>query len=160
VAGVAPQAMQRAVEGFRGLEHALEPVAEIDGVQFVNDSKATNIASAQRAIDSFDHGLVVILGGRFKGGRFEDLRPLLPGRVKGVVAIGEAAPLIHEALGDVATVVDAASIESAVRTAFDIAKPAGTVLLAPACSSFDMFRDYSERGRRFKEEVRRLEGEK
>ena len=74
VAGVPPAAMRRAVEGFRGLEHALERVAEIDGVRFVNDSKATNIVSARRAIESFDGGVVAIMGGRFKGGDFEDLR--------------------------------------------------------------------------------------
>ena len=74
VAGVPPAAMRRAVEGFNGLEHALERVAEIDGVRFVNDSKATNVVSARRAIESFDRGVVAIMGGRFKGGDFADLR--------------------------------------------------------------------------------------
>jgi UDP-N-acetylmuramoylalanine--D-glutamate ligase len=131
-------------------------VAEIGGVTFVNDSKATNIVSAQKAIESFDRGLVVIMGGRFKGGRFEDLRPLMFGRVNTVVAIGEARPLIHDALDDVVRVEDAESMATAVQMAFRAATRGGIVLLAPACSSFDMFRDYAERGRAFKDAVTRL----
>ncbi len=160
LAGVPPAAMRRAVEGFGGLEHALERVTEIDGVQFVNDSKATNIASAQKAIESFEQGLVVIMGGRFKGGRFEDLRAVVPGRVDAVVAIGESRPLIHEALDDMVRVEDADTMAAAVRVAFSAATYGGTVLLAPGCSSFDMFRDYAERGNVFKDEVTRLAREK
>jgi len=93
LAGVEPEAMVRAVEGFTGLEHALEPIGELGGVHFVNDSKATNIEAALRAIESFAPGLVVILGGRFKGGNFADLREALQARRASVVAIGEAAPL-------------------------------------------------------------------
>jgi UDP-N-acetylmuramoylalanine--D-glutamate ligase len=156
LAGVPPAAMQRAVEGFLGLEHALERVAEVGGVRFVNDSKATNIVSATRAIESFDGGVVVILGGRFKGGRFEDLREPVKARVDAVVAIGEARPLIRQALGDVVPVHEASSMADAVRRGFVAASPGGVVLLAPACSSFDMFHDYAERGRVFKEEVRAL----
>jgi UDP-N-acetylmuramoylalanine--D-glutamate ligase len=156
LAGVPPQAMQRAVEGFAGLEHALESAGLVSGVRFVNDSKATNIASAARAIESFERGVVVIMGGRFKGGRFEDLRERVPARVAAVVAIGEAAPRIHAALGDLVPVRDAASMAAAVRTAFEAAQPGGVVLLAPGCSSFDMFRDYAERGRAFKDAVAAL----
>jgi UDP-N-acetylmuramoylalanine--D-glutamate ligase len=160
LAGVPPDAMRRAVEGFSGLEHALERVAEIDGVRFVNDSKATNIAAAGQAIESFDGGVVAILGGRFKGGRFEDLRERVADRVGAIVAIGESAPLIHAALSDLVPVHDASSMADAVRTAFGAAAPGGVVLLAPACSSFDMFRDYAERGRVFKEEVEALRKER
>jgi len=156
LAGVEPAAMTRAVEGFTGLEHALEPVTEVGGVRFVNDSKATNIEAALRAIESFDAGLVVILGGRFKGGDFADLRAALRARTASVVAIGEAAPLIHRALEPAVPVRDAADLVAAVRTAFAMASPGETVLLAPACSSFDMFVNYVERGRVFKREVRRL----
>jgi UDP-N-acetylmuramoylalanine--D-glutamate ligase len=156
LAGVEPAAMTRAVEGFTGLEHALEPVTEVGGVRFVNDSKATNIEAALRAIESFDAGLVVILGGRFKGGDFADLRAALHARTASVVAIGEAAPLIHRALEPAVPVRDAADLVAAVRTAFAMASPGETVLLAPACSSFDMFVNYVERGRVFKREVRRL----
>jgi UDP-N-acetylmuramoylalanine--D-glutamate ligase len=148
--------MTRAVEGFLGLEHALEPVAELAGVRFVNDSKATNIDAALRAIESFAPGLVVVMGGRFKGGNFADLRAALRAREAQVVAIGEAAPLLHEALDPAVPVHDAADMVAAVRTAFAVAAPGHTVLLAPACSSFDMFVNYAERGRVFKREVRRL----
>jgi UDP-N-acetylmuramoylalanine--D-glutamate ligase len=154
--GVAADAMTRAVESFTGLEHALEPVAELGGVLFVNDSKATNIEAARRAIESFDHGLVVIMGGRFKGGNFRELAPPLAARNAAVVAIGEARPLIREALGSTCVVHEAADMGAAVRTAFASASPGATVVLAPACASFDMFRDYAERGRVFKQEVRRL----
>jgi len=156
LAGVPPAAMRSAVEGFNGLEHALERVAEVRGVQFVNDSKATNIASAKRAIESFDGGVVAIMGGRFKGGRFEDLRDVLTDRATGVVAIGEAAPRIHAALDGIVPVADARTMGDAVQQAFALARPGGVVLLAPACSSFDMFTDYADRGRAFKDEVARI----
>jgi UDP-N-acetylmuramoylalanine--D-glutamate ligase len=156
IAGVDAEAMVRAVEGFSGLEHALEPVSSIQGVGFVNDSKATNIESAARAIESIDQGLVVILGGRFKGGDFGALRAPLVARQASVVAIGEAAPLVTAALATSVPVRDAASMDDAVRLGFAMAPPGGTVLLAPACASFDMFADYAERGRRFKDAVARL----
>jgi UDP-N-acetylmuramoylalanine--D-glutamate ligase len=160
LAGVPPDAMTRAVEGFTGLEHALEPVADCGDVAFVNDSKATNIESALRAIESFDEGLVVILGGRFKGGDFADLRQALVDRGAQVVAIGEAAPLIHKALESHVRVHEGGGdLARAVRVAFSVASPGGTVLLAPACSSFDMFENYAERGRMFKQEVMKLRDE-
>jgi UDP-N-acetylmuramoylalanine--D-glutamate ligase len=148
--------MTRAVEGFSGLEHALERVADVGGVQFVNDSKATNIEAARRAIESFGDGVVVVMGGKFKGGDFADLRPPLRERGATVIAIGEARPLIHAALTPEIPVVDADGMADAVRRAFAAASPGRTVVLAPACASFDMFRDYAERGRVFKEEVRQL----
>jgi UDP-N-acetylmuramoylalanine--D-glutamate ligase len=156
VAGVPPAAMRRAVEGFDGLEHALERVAEIDGVRFINDSKATNVVSVRRAIESFDRGVVAIMGGRFKGGDLGELRDAVASRVGAIVAIGEATPLIHAALGGVTVVHDAASMDDAVRQAFALARPGGVVLLSPACASFDMFRDYAERGRAFRSAVERL----
>ncbi len=156
IAGVTPEAMSTAVRGFGGLEHAMELVAESGGVRFVNDSKATNVAAARRAIESFQGGLVPILGGRFKGGDLRALRTPVGSRARAVVAIGEARGLVREALDDVVPVHDAASLEEAVRKAFQLAQPSGVVLLAPACASFDMFVDYADRGRRFKEAVRVL----
>jgi UDP-N-acetylmuramoylalanine--D-glutamate ligase len=156
IAGAAPAAMTAAVESFRGLEHAMELVAEIDGVRFVNDSKATNVEAALRSIESFDAGLVPIVGGRFKGGDLRVLREPLKARARAVVVIGEATPLVREALTGAIEVHEAGSLEDAVRQAFALARPSGVVLLAPACSSFDMFRDYADRGRRFKENVRKL----
>ena len=126
------------------------------GIRYVNDSKATNIAAARRSVESFDGGVVAIMGGRFKGGRFEDLRDVVADRVDAIVAIGEARPLIHAALGDVTPVHDAASMSEAVRQAAELAPPGGVVLLAPACASFDMFRDYAARGEAFKQEVAAL----
>jgi UDP-N-acetylmuramoylalanine--D-glutamate ligase len=156
LARVDAAAMTRAVEGFHGLEHALEPVGEVGGVHFVNDSKATNIEAARRAIESFDDGVVVILGGRFKGGDFRDLLGPLQSRHATVVAIGESRPLIADAFGGQLGVHEADDMSTAVRTAFASASPGHTVVLAPACASFDMFRDYAERGRVFKQEVLRL----
>jgi UDP-N-acetylmuramoylalanine--D-glutamate ligase len=156
IAGAAPAAMTAAVEAFRGLEHAMELVALVGGVRFVNDSKATNVESARRSIESFERDLVPIIGGRFKGGDFRLLREPLKARARAVVAIGEARALVRQALDDVVPVHEAASFEEAIVRAYGIAKPAGVVLLAPACASFDMFRDYAERGRKFKEAVARI----
>ena len=156
LAGTAPEAMAAAVRGFRGLEHALEIVGEVAGVRFVNDSKATNIASARRSIESFEGSVVPIMGGRYKGGDFRDLREVVAGRVSAVVAIGESRPLIRGALADLVPVLEAGSMADAVGLAHEAAGAGGTVVLAPACSSFDMFNDYAERGRVFKEEVGRL----
>jgi len=159
LAGVPADAMTRAVEGFTGLEHALEPVAVVRGVRFVNDSKATNIEAARRAIESFDAGLVVILGGHFKGGDFADLREPLAARATGVIAVGEARELVREALEGAVAVRVVDTFHDAVRAAYAAAGGTGTVLLAPACASFDMFRDYAERGRVFKAEVAALKRE-
>jgi len=156
IVGASPAAMTEAVESFRGLEHAMEQVGELHGVRFVNDSKATNVESALRSIESFDRDLVPIIGGRFKGGDLRLLRLPLAARAKAVVAIGEARPLVRDAFADLVVVHEAESLESAVRVAYELAQPLGVVLLAPACASFDMFRDYAERGRKFKEEVERL----
>lgn len=156
LAGVPAAAMVDAVQGFHGLAHALERVGTVEGVAFVNDSKATNIVSATRAIESFDGNVVVILGGKHKGGRFEDLRDVVRERCVAVVAIGEATPLVNAALSDVVPVRQASSMADAVRQAWGLAPTGGTVLLAPACASFDMFRDYAARGTAFVEEVRRL----
>jgi UDP-N-acetylmuramoylalanine--D-glutamate ligase len=156
IAGVTPAALTSAVESFRGLEHAMELVAEIDGVRFVNDSKATNVESARRSIESFDRGVVPIMGGRFKGGDLGLLREPVAARAKAVIAIGEAKEMVRDALAGVVPVEEAASLGAAVDRAYALARPGGVVLLAPACSSFDMFADYADRGRQFKKEVARI----
>jgi UDP-N-acetylmuramoylalanine--D-glutamate ligase len=156
IAEVSSQAMVGALRGFRGLPHVMEPVAEIRGVRFVNDSKATNVEAAQRSIESFPRGVVAIVGGHFKGGDLRQLRePLSVGAVA-VVAIGTAAPMVHDALQGVVPVLDAGSMREAVERGYEAAAPGGVVLLAPACASFDWFRDYAERGETFKAEVVRL----
>ncbi len=156
IAGATAEAMTVAVESFDGLEHAMELVTEFQGVRFVNDSKATNVEAAVRSIESFESGVVAIVGGKFKGGDLRLLRTPIGGRGKGVVAIGEAKALVRSALADVIEVRDAESMDEAVTTAFELARPSGVVVLAPACASFDMFRDYADRGARFKAAVQRL----
>jgi len=152
--------MTQAVSVFPGLEHAMEVVATVGGVRFVNDSKATNVESARRSIESVGRGVVAIVGGRYKGGDFADLVPALVERGGSVVAIGEAAERVERAMAPTVVVTRAASMGDAVRAGFARASPGATVVLAPACSSFDMFRDYAERGRRFKEEVQKLAAER
>lgn len=156
IAGADSAAMTAAVSTFSGLAHAMELVADFGGVRFVNDSKATNVEAAVRSVESFPSGVVAIIGGKFKGGDLSLLRSPLGGRAKAVVAIGEAKPLVRQALADVIAVRDAVTMDEAVATAFELARPSGVVLLAPACASFDMFRDYAERGERFKQAVARL----
>jgi UDP-N-acetylmuramoylalanine--D-glutamate ligase len=156
IAGVDSAAMTAAVESFHGLEHAMELVVDIDGVRFVNDSKATNVEAAIKSIESFASDLVPIVGGRFKGGDLRLLREPVARRAKAVVAMGEAKALIRDAIGDVVPVHEADTLDGAVEQAYGLAKPAGVVLLAPACASFDMFRDYAERGRRFKDAAANL----
>ncbi len=157
--GVPAQAIAGAVSSFTGLEHAMEFVDEIRGVRFVNDSKATNVDAARHAIETFGPGLAVIMGGRFKGGDLRSLRLALKERRATVVAIGEAAPLMEDAFGGAAAVARAGSMADAVRTAMAAAAPGGSVLLAPACASFDMFENYAARGRAFKAEVAALRRE-
>jgi UDP-N-acetylmuramoylalanine--D-glutamate ligase len=156
IAGVTPPAMIDALRGFHGLEHVMEPAGEFQGVRFVNDSKATNVEAARRSIESFAGGVVAIVGGKFKGGDLRELRAPLAARGRAVVAIGEAAPLVRDALDGTVPVIQADSMKEAVRRGFEAASPDGVVLLAPACASFDWFRDYAERGRTFKYEVQRL----
>ena len=156
LAGVDAGAMTRAVRSFTGLEHTLELVAEVGGVRFVNDSKATNVVAARAAIECFGPGLAVILGGRFKGGRFEDLRAPLAARGASVVAIGEARAQVRRALEPEVAVHEAGTMDEAVRQAAGLARPGGAVLLAPACASLDMFRDYAARGAAFRNAVAAL----
>jgi UDP-N-acetylmuramoylalanine--D-glutamate ligase len=156
LAGATPEGITTAVRAFTGLEHAMQLAGDVAGVRFVNDSKATNIASAQRSFESVPSGLVAILGGRYKGGDFKDLREVLRGRARGAIAIGECTPRIEDALADLLPVHRASSMDEAVSAAFALAAPGDTVVLAPACSSFDMFASFADRGRAFTEAVARL----
>jgi UDP-N-acetylmuramoylalanine--D-glutamate ligase len=148
--------MRDALRGFTGLAHTMEPAGDVAGVRFINDSKATNVAAAARSIESFQEGVVAIVGGRFKGGDFGELLGPLRAHGRAVVAIGEAAPLIRASLAPTVPVVDARSMDEAVERAYEAARPGGVVVLAPACASFDWFRDYAERGDAFKSAVERL----
>ena len=154
--GVAPASIRRSVLAFRGLEHRLEEVLTVRGVRFVNDSKATTVDATLKALASFDRPVVLILGGRGKGGDFSPLRAAVRKRARAVVLVGEAADKIEKALGGAAPVVRAPDYRAVVRTAFGLAARGDIVLLAPACTSWDMFRNFEERGRTFKREVRLL----
>lgn len=155
--GAAPEAIARAVRTFDGVPHVLERVAEIAGVAFFNDSKATNVEAARRSLEAFAGPVLAIIGGRFKGGDFGDLRPALEAHGKAVFAIGEARHRVRDALSSVVPVFDCASLEEAVELAWEEAERGDTVVLAPACSSFDMFKDYADRGDSFKRIVHELE---
>jgi len=156
--GASPDDIALAVAGFRGVEHVLEHVATVRGVAYYNDSKATNVEAARRSALAFPGPLILILGGRYKGGDFAELLPALADHTRRVLAIGEAQGRVAEGLGTWLPVEPCASLRAAVARAAELAQPGDTVLLAPACSSFDMFRDYAERGRAFKAEVQRLAG--
>jgi UDP-N-acetylmuramoylalanine--D-glutamate ligase len=158
LAGASGASLAKALDGFHGLEHVMELVATKGGVRFINDSKATNVDAAAKSIESFNK-VVAIIGGKYKGGDFGDLAEPLRQHGRAVVAIGEARSMVKDALKRVVPVEEASSLADAVRRAWDLAVPDGVVLLAPACSSFDMFADYAERGRKFKEEVRKLVSE-
>ncbi|MGB9835535.1 MAG: UDP-N-acetylmuramoyl-L-alanine--D-glutamate ligase [Candidatus Saccharicenans sp.] len=157
LAGAPIPVIRRTVKNFRGLEHRLEEVARIKGVLFVNDSKATTVAATIKAIQSFDQPIILILGGRDKGGDFSPLRRALKNRVKKVLLIGEAKEKIKKAIEGICPIEEASSFRELVRKGYEAARPGDLVLLAPACTSWDMFRNFEERGRLFKKEVRLLE---
>lgn len=150
------EAVIDALEEFPGLEHRLELVRELDGVRYVNDSKGTNVGAVVKSIESFAEPLILIAGGRDKAGDFSALRELVRQRVKAVVLIGEAGPKIKEALGDLTTTAMAKDLREAVLMSRDRAEEGNVVLLSPACASFDMFRDFEDRGRQFKKIVMEL----
>ena len=154
--GAPRDAIRRAVAAFGGVEHVLERVAEIGGVAFYNDTKATNVDAALKSIESFTTPVLPILGGRYKGGDFAALAPALARHGKAVLAIGEAAGLVSGSLASTLPVIACGSLAEAVHEGFRRAEPGDTVLLAPGCASFDMFTDYAARGRAFKDEVRAL----
>jgi UDP-N-acetylmuramoylalanine--D-glutamate ligase len=158
--GVSGDEIGEALAHFEGLPHALEQVAVVNGVRFYNDSKATNVQAVRAALESFDSGIFLILGGRFKGGDFRDLRDLVTRKVKGVFALGESRELVRDALASAAPVEIVNDLETAVAEAHRRASPGDVVLLSPAGSSFDMFRDYRDRGERFRAAVQRLAAER
>jgi UDP-N-acetylmuramoylalanine--D-glutamate ligase len=157
--GANPRELCEGVRRFAGVEHRLERVAEINGVIFYNDSKATNTDATIKALESFPAGIVLILGGRDKGGDFSVLRPLIKEKVKEVLLLGEAAAKIRRQLGEIVPLGETASMSEAVSQGYAIALPGEIVLLAPACASYDLFRNYEHRGMVFKEEVLRLKSQ-
>ncbi len=149
--------LRQVVKRFRGVEHRLEYVGEIRGVEFYNDSKATSVDAAAKALTAFDHGVHLILGGKDKGAPYAPLRPLLEGRVRNLYLIGAAADRIAQDLKGVVPAFRSGTLGTAVRQAFADASPGDVVLLSPACSSYDQFHDFEERGRAFKDLVAGLD---
>jgi UDP-N-acetylmuramoylalanine--D-glutamate ligase len=153
-AGIGIPALAEGLRTFRALPHRMEPVREVGGVLWINDSKATNIASTEVAVTALDRPFVLLLGGRHKGEPYTRLGPLLAGRCRAVVAYGEARPIVlRDLAGAGVSLVEAESFDEVMTTARALAQPGEVVLLSPACSSYDMFTNYGERGRRFREIV-------
>lgn len=153
--GCQPDASLELLNGFEALHHRMEFVREVHDVRYFEDSKATNVGSVAKALESFDN-ITLIAGGKDKGGSYAPLASLVQERVKFLVLIGEAADRIAEELGGLTCVKRAATLEEAVQISAELTQPGGVVLLSPACSSFDMFRDYEERAQRFIAAVRSL----
>jgi UDP-N-acetylmuramoylalanine--D-glutamate ligase len=141
------------LQSFRAIPHRVEPISEVDGVLWINDSKSTNITSTEVAIAALDRPFVLLLGGRHKGEPYTRLVDRLGERCRAVVAYGEAGPLIVKDLGASLKVVPAGTFEEVLATARELARPGDAVLLSPACSSYDMFKNYEERGDRFRAAV-------
>jgi UDP-N-acetylmuramoylalanine--D-glutamate ligase len=148
-AGVPIPALAEALASFRPLPHRLEPVREVDGVLWINDSKATNIASTEVALSAVERPFVLLLGGRHKGESYRRLVPRLE-RCRAVVAYGEAGPIVARDLAGAVEVVRGGEFEDVFAKARALARPGDVVLLSPACSSYDMFKSYEERGARFR----------
>lgn len=154
--GCSKKSIQTVLDRFKGLEHRLEFVREIKGVRFYNDSKGTNVGSVVKSLQSFSEPVTLIAGGKDKNGDLSPLEALIQKRVKHLILIGEAKERMNRELGGLTDTVMAKTMEKAVLLAHQKAKAGEVVLLSPACSSFDMFKDYKERGKVFKEAVKRL----
>ena len=148
--------IQQAIENFKGLPHRLEFLKESHRVKFYNDSKATNVDSVIRAIEALDPPLILIAGGRDKGGDYHSLIPFIKEKVKALILLGEAKEKMHQVLKTTTSTFLVETLEEAVKRALKQASPGDTILLSPACSSFDMFKNYEERGNAFKTLVNTL----
>ena len=153
---IGPEFIQETIDHFKGLPNRLERVGTFNGVDYYNDSKATNVDAALRSIISFDKPVILIAGGRHKGGNYEPLVKAAKNKVKKAILMGEAKNLLSKSFEGVIPFTLAEDMEDAVNQAFSLAEINDVVLLAPACSSFDMFSDYAHRGRVFKEAVERI----
>jgi UDP-N-acetylmuramoylalanine--D-glutamate ligase len=157
VLNIRKEVIRESLADFQGVEHRLEPIITICGINFINDSKATNVNSAWYALECMETQVIWIVGGIDKGNDYSELFPLARKKVKAIVCLGKDNKKIVEAFKDkVATIVETASMEEAVRSSYYLAKKGETVLLSPACASFDLFKNYEDRGRQFKQAVRNL----
>ncbi|SHF27028.1 UDP-N-acetylmuramoylalanine--D-glutamate ligase [Mariniphaga anaerophila] len=149
--------LRESLAGFHGVEHRLERFLKVHGIEFINDSKATNVNSTWYALESIPKSIVWIAGGIDKGNDYSMLNPLVKEKVKAIVCLGKDNAKIHSAFdGLVKNVIDVSSMEEAVKAAYYLARNGDTVLLSPACASFDLFENYEDRGKQFKEQVRNL----
>lgn len=149
--------VRESLEDFQNIEHRLEFVSKVNGVTFINDSKATNVNSTWYALESVNQPIIWIAGGQDKGNDYNDLKDLVKSKVKSIICMTKDSSKIRKAFeGMVPTIIDVTSAEQAVRVAYDLGHEGETVLLSPACASFDMFENYEDRGRQFKAAVRRL----
>ncbi len=157
IVGIRKSKIREAVQSFESMEHRMEFVVTIRGVEFINDSKATNVNSTWYALESMTKPTILILGGVDKGNDYDMLLDLVKEKVKAIVCLGVDNTKIHQAFkNNVATIVDTKSAEDAVKAAFQLAEPGEVILLSPACASFDLFNNYEDRGQQFKEAVRNL----
>jgi UDP-N-acetylmuramoylalanine--D-glutamate ligase len=157
LAGAGRDQIAAAVRTFHAVEHRLEFVRNLSGIDFYNDSKATNVDATLKALDAFDGGLWVILGGKDKGSDYTVLRQPLAQKARAVMLIGAAAGKIRDQISGAIPLMNSKTIDVAVRDAYAAARPGDTVLLAPACASFDQFDNFEHRGRVFKSLVAQLE---
>jgi UDP-N-acetylmuramoylalanine--D-glutamate ligase len=158
LAGASAESIREAVQNFQAVEHRLEFVATVNGVDFYNDSKATNVDATMKAVASFQYGIHLIMGGKDKGSDYTQLAQLLRARVRAVYTIGSAAAKIESQLRGMVSILSCETLDNAVSAAASAAHPGDVVLLAPACSSFDQFESYEHRGRVFKELVAERRG--
>ena len=157
VMGIRKDRIRDAVTSFESLEHRMEKVATVRGIDFINDSKATNVNSAWFALESIDKPVTLILGGVDKGNDYDLIKEMVAEKVKAIVCLGIDNEKIHAAFeGIVATIIDASSAEEAVKAAYGVSQKGDVVLLSPACASFDLFKNYEDRGEQFKKAVRDL----
>jgi len=156
LAAIAPEIIEKGLEEFKALPHRLEFVRDLEGVKYYDDSKGTNVGAVAMSLASFEDPVVLILGGKDKGGDYGILRALIKNKCRALVLIGEAKDVIRRALEGAAPLAEAASMQEAVARCRELSQPGDVVLLSPACSSFDMFRDYKHRGDEFQKWVRGL----
>jgi UDP-N-acetylmuramoylalanine--D-glutamate ligase len=155
-AGASPEACRRVLASFRGLPHRLEFVAEVERVEFYDDSKGTNVGAVAVSLGHFSKPVILIAGGRDKDSDFRLLSPLIKERVKALVLLGETQKRLAQTWKDLAPICLVNSMDEAVRRAYDLARPGEVVLLSPACASFDMFKDYAHRGDTFQKLVQEM----
>lgn len=157
ILNIRKEVIRESLADFQGVEHRLEPVITVCGIDFINDSKATNVNSTWYALECMENSIIWIVGGVDKGNDYSELFQVVKTKVKAIVCLGKDNKKIIEAFKDkVATIVETTSMEEAVRSSYYLAKKGETVLLSPACASFDLFKNYEDRGRQFKQAVRNL----